>query len=97
MHVYEILLRPLNTEKSNALKDSLRQYSFEVDGRANKNQIKEAVEKAFSVQVLSVNVMVRARKARRHARRRGFRYTPLTKKAVVKIPAKQSIQLFEGV
>jgi large subunit ribosomal protein L23 len=97
MHVYQVLLKPLNTEKSNVLKDSLRQYSFEVDRRANKIQIKEAVETAFNVNVLRVNVINRARKARRRVRRRGFRYTPATKKAIVAIPAEQSIQLFEGV
>lgn len=97
MHVYQVLLKPLNTEKSNLLKDNLRQYSFEVDRRANKIQIKEAVETAFNVNVLRVNVINRARKARRHLRRRGFRYTPATKKAIVAIPADQTIQLFEGV
>ncbi len=97
MHVYEVLLKPLNTEKSNTLKDNLRQYSFEVDPRANKDQIKTAVETAFKVNVLRVNVINRARKSRRQVRRRGFRYTVATKKAVVTIPANQSIQLFEGV
>lgn len=97
MHLYQVLLKPLNTEKSNLLKDNLRQYSFEVDPRANKNQIKEAVEMAFKVTVLSVNVINRARKARRQLRRRGFRYTVGTKKAIVTIPANQSIQQFEGV
>ncbi len=97
MHVYQVLIRPLNTEKSNLLKDTLKQYSFEVDRRANKTQVKEAVETAFNVQVLSVNVINRARKARRNTRRRGFHYTTATKKAIVTIRPDQSIQLFEGV
>ena len=49
MHLYEVLKRPITTEKSNRLKDDLRQYAFEVDDRANKLQIKEAVESAFKV------------------------------------------------
>jgi large subunit ribosomal protein L23 len=97
MHLYEILRRPLNTEKSNALKDNLRHYAFEVDSRANKIQIKAAVETAFNVKVLSVNVMRQPRKARRHLRRRGVTYVGGYKKAIVAIPADQRIQVFEGV
>ena len=98
MHVYEVLRRPLNTEKSNYLKDSFRKYAFEVDSRANKIQIKEAVEKAFpNVRVLSVNVMKMPRKSRRNLRVRRTRQTSIWKKAVVTIPAEQRIDLFEGV
>lgn len=97
MHVYEVLVRPLNTEKSNYLKDTFRKYAFEVDSRANKNQIKVAVETAFKVTVIDVNVMKMPRKARRSMRRRQVRYTPIWKKAVVTIPVNQRIDLFEGV
>ncbi len=98
MHVYEILRRPLTTEKSNYLKDTYRQYAFEVDLRANKVQIKDAVEKAFpNVTVLNVNVMKMPRKARRNLRTRRTRYTQIWKKAIVTIPANQRIDLFEGV
>ena len=95
MHVYDVLKRPITTEKSNRLKDDFRQYAFEVDERANKNQIKEAVQKAFNVEVLAVNVLRMARK-RRHFGRRVV-YTPIWKKAIVTIPANQRIDLFEGV
>ncbi len=95
MHIYEVLKRPITTEKSNRLKDDFRQYAFEVDERANKNQIKDAVETAFNVQVLNVNVMRMARKRRRYGRR--IIYTPIWKKAIVSIPANQRIDLFEGV
>lgn len=95
MHIYDVLKRPITTEKSNRLKDDLRQYAFEVDGRANKVQIKEAVESAFKVQVLDVNVMRMPRK-RRHFGRRVI-YTPIWKKAIVTISANQRIELFEGV
>ncbi len=96
MHLYEVLNRPITTEKSNRLKDDFRQYAFEVDTRANKLQIKEAVETAFpNVQVLDVNVMRMSRKRRRFGRR--VLYTPIWKKAIITIPANQRIDLFEGV
>ena len=95
MHLYEILKRPITTEKSNKLKDDLRQYAFEVDDRANKQQIKEAVEMAFKVQVLNVNVIRMSRKRRHYGRR--VIYKPMWKKAIVTIPMNQRIDLFEGV
>ncbi len=95
MHLYEVLKRPITTEKSNKLKDEMRKYAFEVDLRANKSQIKEAVESAFNVQVLAVNVMRMSRKRRHFGRR--VSYKPMWKKAIVTLPANQRIDLFEGV
>ena len=98
MHVYEILRRPLNTEKAIMLKDNFRKYAFEVDPRANKNQIKGAVETAFpNVTVLDVNVMKMPRKSRRNLKVRRTRYTSIWKKAIVTIPADQRIDVVEGV
>ncbi len=95
MHLYEVLKRPITTEKSNKLKDDLHKYAFEVDLRANKHQIKEAVETAFNVQVLDVNVMRMSRKRGRFGRRQT--YKPIWKKAIVTLPANQRIEVFEGV
>ena len=96
MHPYDVLKRPITTEKSNQLKDDLRQYAFEVDDRANKQQIKEAVETAFKkITVLNVNVIRMSRKRRHYGRR--VIYKPLWKKAIVTIQADQRIDLFEGV
>ena len=95
MHLYEVLRRPLTTEKTNSLKDNMRQYAFEVDLRSTKPQIKEAVETAFKVEVLAVNVMRMSRK-RRHFGRRMI-YKPIWKKAIVTIPMNQRIEMFEGV
>ena len=95
MHLYEILKRPLNTEKSNRLKDEQRKYVFEVDSRANKLQIKEAVETAFSVSVVDVNVLRMSHKRRRYGRR--ITYKPMWKKAIVTLQPDQRIDLFEGV
>lgn len=94
MHVYEVLRRPVVTEK-NTLLLTQSKYTFEVCEDANKRQIKEAVEKAFKVSVVSVNVIRVPGKMRRAGRRRGM--TPEWKKAVVTLQPGQKIKLFEGV
>ncbi len=94
---YAVILRPLVTEKSTALAGAGK-YIFEVDLRANKPQIKGAVEKAFNVSVTSVNVMIMKGKPRGN-RRMGRKVTRSSdwKKAVVTLAADNSIELFEGV
>ena len=94
MHVYEVLRRPIITEK-NSMLTAQGKYTFEVSRDANKPQIKKAVEKAFKVNVTSVNVICVPGKMRRAGRRRGM--TPEWKKAVVTLQAGQKIELFEGV
>jgi large subunit ribosomal protein L23 len=95
MHVYEILKRPVVTEKSGIQADNLNQYTFEVDRRANKVEIKEAVEAAFGVTVLAVNVMRMPGKTRRWGR--FLSKTPIWKKAVVTLAPGDRIEFFEGV
>ncbi len=98
MHIYEVLRRPLNTEKSNFMRDHFRKYAFEIDPRANKHQVKEAVEAAFpKITVIDVNIMKMPRKSRRNARVRRVRWTGVWKKAIVTIPADQRIDVVEGV
>jgi large subunit ribosomal protein L23 len=94
LHAYTIIKKPIVTEKSTALAGA-SQYVFEVDKAANKMQVKEAVEKAFSVRVLDVNTMNIKPKRRRRGRQWG--YTRAWKKAVVTLAAGDTIQLFEGV
>ena len=94
MHLYEVLRRPLVTEKGAGLQ-VLNKYAFEVAGGANKNQIKQAVEKAFSVKVTAVNVMRVSGKTRRMGRRQVL--TPSWKKALVTLRPGDKIELFEGV
>lgn len=94
MHVYEVLRRPIITEK-NSMLSPRGKYMFEVAQDANKPQIKEAVEKAFKVKVTSVNVICVPGKMRRAGRRRGM--TPSWKKAIVTLETGQKIELFEGV
>jgi len=97
--IYEILRRPIETEKSRYQNDKLHQYVFEVDRRATKNQIKEAIQTLFDVEVQKINVInAPAKRGRRgkYGRRtviRGQAY----KKAVVTIRADQTIDVFEGV
>jgi large subunit ribosomal protein L23 len=94
MQLYEILRKPLVTEKNATLQMSGK-YAFEVDKRANKMQIKEAVETAFNVKVLGVNVMNMPGKNKRMGK--GMTITPNWKKAVVTLKPGDKIDLFENV
>jgi large subunit ribosomal protein L23 len=96
IHPYEVLRRPIVTEKSTMLSGHGK-YVFEVSRGANKPQIKEAVEKAFDVTVTDVNTtIVRGRRRRnRFGRRTGV--APSWKKAFVTLAPGQQIQVFEGM
>jgi large subunit ribosomal protein L23 len=96
MHVYDILKRPVVTEKSNAQADNLRQYTFEVDQRANKIQVKDAVETAFNVTVVGVRIVNIPAKRGRYGRTTIVK-KPALKKAVVTLAPGGTIQFFEGV
>ena len=94
MHLYEVLRRPLITEK-NSILQAQSKYAFEVAKEANKPQIKQAVEKAFKVKVTTVNVMTVHAKTRRVGRRQVL--TQPWRKAIVTLQPGDSIQFFEGV
>ncbi len=94
LHPYEVIVRPLITEKATILAGD-HKYAFEVDRRANKTQIRHAVEKAFSVRVTGVNTMNVRGKARRIGRR--MSHTRNWKKAVVTLHEGDTIQIFEGI
>lgn len=93
MHPYEVIRRPVITEKNTGLQ-VLGKYAFEVMERANKRQVKEAVEKAFGVTVTAVNMVSMRGKLRRVGRNQVM--TPDWKKAVVTLKEGDSIQFFEG-
>jgi large subunit ribosomal protein L23 len=96
--VYNVLRRPVETEKSRYQNAKLHQYVFEVDPKATKPQIRDAVETLFDVEVLKVNVLVApAKRGRRGRSRRLVVRGQEYKKAVVTIRADQTIDLFEGV
>jgi len=94
MHLYEVLRRPLITEKSTALQ-AMNKYAFEVADGANKPMVKQAVEKAFKVTVTGVNMVTMRGKTRRMGRREIT--TNPWKKAVVTLKAGDKIEFFEGV
>jgi len=94
VHPYEVLCRPLITEKNTSLQ-ALGKYAFEVAGGANKQQVKEAVEKAFKVKVTAVNMISVSGKSRIVGRRQVL--TRSWKKAIVTLQPGDNIQFFEGV
>jgi large subunit ribosomal protein L23 len=96
MHWREIIRRPLMTEKSTRQASELQQYTFVVDSRANKLQIKEAIELAWpDVTVDKVRVANMPAKRARRWRRMTIR-KPGWKKAIITL-SNGSIELFEGV
>lgn len=96
MNVYQVLKRPILTEKSDFQRDD-NQYVFEVARQANKLQIKEAVETIFDVRVTAVNTMTMKPKKRRLGRKL-ITTRPAWKRAVVTLAPGERIQdFFEGV
>ena len=86
-----VLRRPLVTEKNSDRMEQNR-YTFEVDKRATKPDIKRAVESLYNVRVIAVNTMRRKGKTRRT--RYGYVDAPEMKKAVVRVHADDRIELF---
>ncbi len=95
MDPHQVIVRPVISEKSYNLIESEGQYTFQVDKRANKNQIRNAVEQAFDVTVARVNTVNVKSKPKRQGLTRGR--TATWKKAVVKLAPGDRIELFEGV
>jgi large subunit ribosomal protein L23 len=95
LHLYDVIRRPVITEKSTAMVDEDNKYVFEVDSNANKIQIKEAVEEIFELegQVLKVNTMVMPAKRGRRGRNMYIR-SHQWKKAVITVEDGVSIELF---
>ena len=95
MHIYEVIKRPIDTEKTR-YQAEYGKYSFEVDRWANKHQVKEAVEEIFDVEVLSVNIISMPAKRGRYGRRIVTK-RPAWKKAIVTLAPGERIDVFEGV
>ncbi len=94
MNPYQILKRPLITEKTNQGKETGNCYAFEVDRRANKIQIKQAIEKVFNVKVLDVNTTTLPGKSRRFGAHVSAKRS--WKKAVAKLKSGDRIEVYEG-
>lgn len=95
MTFYDIIKKPIITEKSELLRRNFNRYTFEVDKAANKVEIIEAVEKIFNVKVLDVNTTIVKPKMKRHGIK--VYYTAPRKKAIVELKEGDSIKYFEGV
>ena len=94
MHLHEVIVKPMVTEKSTILQETGK-YVFRVDLRANKVEIKQAVEGSFGVKVMDVNITKTHGKAKRYGPK--LKKMPDTKKAVVTLRPGDRIQIIEGV
>ena len=94
MHTFDVIIRPIVTEKTTGAADMGR-YAFQVRKRANKMQVKEAVERSYKVKVADVNIMNMPAKPRKFGRHVANK--PGWKKAIVTLAGNDRITLFEGV
>ncbi len=96
--IYDVLRRPIITEKSNYLNSDLHQYVFEVAPDATKSLVKDALETLFDVDVITVNIInVPAKRTRRARSRRLMVRRSGYKKAIVTLAPDDTIDIFEGV
>lgn len=96
--IYEVLRRPLVTEKSSYQSGRLNQYSFIVANTATRTQVKDAIETLYDVSVVRVNIMnTPAKRGRRLRSRRLLIRKQGYKKAVITLAEGQTLQIFEGV
>lgn len=93
LKVYEIIKEPIITEKTIALKDTFNKYTFKVDKKANKVEIKNAVEQLFKVKVLEVSTINVLPKFKRVGKHEG--YTSAYKKAICKLADGDKIDAFD--
>ncbi len=95
MNAYQVIRRPLVTEKSNVGREEQNLVTLAVDPRANKHEIRCAVEQLFQVSVVEVRTMRMPRKLRRVGKTSGRK--PEWKKDIVRLAEGQSIEFYEGV
>ncbi|MBF0597433.1 50S ribosomal protein L23 [Faecalibacter rhinopitheci] len=91
-----ILIKPVISEKATSNSELLAQYSFYVDTKANKIQIKKAIEATYGVNVVSVSTLISAPKVKTRYTKTGFQTgkTNKMKKAIVSLAEGQAIELF---
>jgi large subunit ribosomal protein L23 len=95
VNVHEVIQRPIITEKSNIAREGENVVTLAVNPRANKHEIRNAVESLFDVRVLEVHTMRMPRKTRRVGKFSGRK--PEWKKAIVRLAEGHSIEFYEGV
>ncbi|MEN9685130.1 MAG: hypothetical protein RLZZ28_916 [Bacteroidota bacterium] len=99
MKLTEVLIKPILTEKANAQQEKLRRYAFRVDRRANKLEIKKAVEEFYGVSVVDVNTAVVPGKNKARYTKAGFiqGMKSAYKKALVTVADGESIDLYSNI
>jgi large subunit ribosomal protein L23 len=99
MQLTDVLKRPLITEKLSNLSEKLGQYGFEVDRKANKLQIKQAIEKMYGVNVKAVRTYTLPGKAKTRFTKQGFNrgMKQASKRAVVTLAAGETINFYSNV
>ena len=99
MKFADVLIKPIITEKSNKLSDKSRTYAFKVDRKANKLEVKKAVEDFYGVTVTEVNTIVVPAKAKSKFTKAGFvsGRKPAYKKAYVKVAEGETIDLYSNI
>jgi large subunit ribosomal protein L23 len=96
--IYDVLRRPLVTEKSSYQSGKLNQYSFVVADNATRKQVKDAIETLYDVTVMRVNIInTTAKRGRRLRSRRLLVRKPAYKKAIVTLAEGQTLEVFGGV
>ena len=96
--LYDVLRRPLVTEKSSYQSGKLNQYSFVVADHATRKQVKDAIETLYDVTVLRVNIInTTAKRGRRLRSRRLLVRKPAYKKAIITLAEGQTLEVFGGV
>ena len=95
MLLENVILKPLITEKATVMADNYNRYTFLVQLKSNKNQIKRAVEELYDVKVLNVKTIINAGKVKRIGR--FIKKTSKSKKAFVQLKEGNKIKLFDGV
>jgi len=94
-HITEIIVKPLITEKTSAATDDYNRYGFVVATWANKNQIREAVEKLYDVKVLNIKTNIVPGKLKRFGT--SVKKSSKTKKALIQLKEGQKIEFFKGI
>ena len=99
MQLAEVLIKPILTEKANAQQEKLKRYAFKVSRKANKLEIKKAVEEFYGVSVVDVNTLVVPGKNKTKFTKAGFvkGVKPAYKKALVTLAEGDTIDLYANI
>ena len=99
MRPSEVLIKPILTEKANSQQESLRRYAFKVARKANKLEIKKAVETMYGVTIVDVNTVVVPGKNKTRYTKKGFvqGQKPAFKKAMVTVAEGETIDLYSNI